>query len=70
MHNLSVESFSDLVGKLYQGPRETIPWATFLNQLNVQMRSKYVTFMLRPPSHLDVGLMINTTGSTAQITSS
>ncbi|EKT4466707.1 helix-turn-helix transcriptional regulator [Pseudomonas putida] len=70
MHNLSVELFSDLVGKLYQGPRETIPWATFLNQLNVQMRSKYVTFMLRPPSHLDVGLMINTTGSTAEITSS
>jgi len=70
MHDLSLELFSELVGKLYQGPREDIPWATFLNQLNVQMRSKYVTFMLRPPSHLDPGLMINSTGSTAEIVSS
>lgn len=70
MQNLSVELFSELVGKLYQGPREDIPWAGFLNQLNVQMNSKYVTFMLRPPSHLDPGLMINTTGTTAEFLSS
>lgn len=70
MHNLSLELFSELVGKLYQGPREHIPWASFLNHLNVQINSKYVTFMLRPPSHLDPGLMINTTGSTAEITRS
>jgi len=67
---LSLDTFSDLIGNLYQGPLETIPWATFLNQLNVHLHSKYVTFILRPPSaHVD-GLMVNTTGTSTEATAS
>ncbi|KJK14663.1 helix-turn-helix transcriptional regulator [Pseudomonas sp. 2(2015)] len=67
---LTLESFSDLLGHLYQGPMENIPWVTFLNQLNLQLQSKYVTFILRPPSaHVD-GLMVNTTGSSSETTAS
>lgn len=68
--NLSLETFSELIGNLYQGPLENIPWATFLNQLNLYLESKYVTFILRPPSaHVD-GLMVNTTGTSTEATSS
>ncbi|UVJ44642.1 LuxR C-terminal-related transcriptional regulator [Pseudomonas sp. LS1212] len=68
--SLSLETFSELVGNLYQGPLENVPWATFLNQLNVHLDSKYVTFILRPPSaHVD-GLMVNTTGTSTEATAS
>ncbi|PPA00939.1 helix-turn-helix transcriptional regulator [Pseudomonas sp. MWU12-2312b] len=68
--DLSLDTFSELLGNLYQGPLETIPWATFLNQLNVHLQSKYVTFILRPPSaHVD-GLMVNTTGTSTEATAS
>ncbi|WP_433769880.1 helix-turn-helix transcriptional regulator [Pseudomonas putida] len=68
--SLCLDTFSDLIGNLYQGPLETIPWATFLNQLNVYLQSKYVTFILRPPSaHVD-GLMVNTTGTSTEATAS
>ncbi|EJM31258.1 MULTISPECIES: helix-turn-helix transcriptional regulator [Pseudomonas] len=68
--SLSLDTFSDLIGNLYQGPLETIPWATFLNQLNVYLKSKYVTFILRPPStHVD-GLMVNTTGTSTEAVAS
>lgn len=68
--SLCLDTFSDLIGNLYQGPLETIPWATFLNQLNVYLHSKYVTFILRPPSaHVD-GLMVNTTGTSTEATAS
>ncbi|MDD0972545.1 helix-turn-helix transcriptional regulator [Pseudomonas fontis] len=68
--SLSLDSFSELVGQLYQGPLENIPWVTFLNQLNLHLCSKYVTFILRPPSaHVD-GLMVNTTGSSTETTAS
>ena len=67
---LTLESFSELLGHLYQGPLENTPWDTFLNQLNLHLRSKYVTFILRPPSaHVD-GLMVNTTGSSSETTAS
>ena len=50
MQSLSLETFSEFVGNLYQGPLENIPWTTFLNRLNVYLQSKFVTFILRPPS--------------------
>ena len=70
MQSLSLAKFSELVGNLYQGPLENIPWTTFLNQLNVHLHSKFVTFILRPPSQHDTGLMINTTGSSTETTAS
>ncbi|WP_137885809.1 helix-turn-helix transcriptional regulator [Pseudomonas sp. 2FE] len=69
-HTLSLETFSEMLGNLYQGPLENIPWATFLNQLNLYLDSKYVTFILRPPSAQVDGLMVNTTGTSAEATAS
>jgi DNA-binding CsgD family transcriptional regulator/PAS domain-containing protein len=67
---LSLEEFSGLLGSLYQGPLESIPWSTFLDQLKCSMRAKHATLTLRPPSqHVD-GLSINTAGSSAAMSAS
>ena len=34
---LSLEEFSGMLGSLYQGPLENIPWSTFLDQLKCSM---------------------------------
>ncbi|BBH45471.1 hypothetical protein KU43P_19480 [Pseudomonas sp. KU43P] len=70
MQSLSLEDFSELVGQLYQGPMENIPWVTFLNQLNRLLDSKYVTFILRPPSSQVDGLMVSTNGTSSEATNS
>ena len=70
MQTLSFEDFSELVGQLYEGPLESIPWVTFLNQLNSLLHSKYVTFILRPPSTQVDGLMVSTTGTSSDATAS
>ncbi|BBT15306.1 LuxR family transcriptional regulator [Pseudomonas sp. SLBN-26] len=67
---LTLDAFSGMLGDLYQGPLEDIPWATFLNQLNRYLRSKHVTFILRPPSEHTEGLIVNTTGSSSEVTAS
>lgn len=70
MQSLTLEDFSELVGQLYQGPMENIPWVTFLNQLNRLLDSKYVTFILRPPSSQVDGLMVSTNGTSSEATNS
>lgn len=70
MQSLSLDDFSELVGQLYQGPLENIPWATFLNQLNSLLTSKYVTFILRPPSAQVDGLMVSTNGTSSDAVAS
>lgn len=70
MQTLSFEDFSELVGQLYEGPLESIPWVTFLNQLNGLLHSKHVTFILRPPSTQVDGLMVSTNGTSSEATTS
>jgi len=70
MQTLSFDAFSELVGQLYEGPMENIPWVTFLNQLNGLLHSKYVTFILRPPSTQVDGLMVSTNGTSSDATAS
>jgi DNA-binding CsgD family transcriptional regulator/PAS domain-containing protein len=65
---LNLGLFSEALGNLYQGPLEPIPWSTFLNQLNHLLQSKFVTFILRPPSSSVDGLMVNATGVCAETT--
>jgi hypothetical protein len=69
-HPLELEAFSTTLGNLYQGPLESVPWMSFLNELNRLLDSKFVTFILRPPSSSADGLMVNTTGTTAEATAS
>ncbi|MBF8720120.1 helix-turn-helix transcriptional regulator [Pseudomonas guariconensis] len=70
MQSLTLEDFSELVGQLYQGPLENIPWVTFLTQLNSLLHSKHVTFILRPPSSQVDGLMVSTNGTSTEATTS
>lgn len=69
-HSLTLEQFSGMLGNLYQGPLEPTPWQSFLSQLNQFLDSKYVTFILRPPSDDSDGLMVNTNGSSAEVVAS
>ncbi|MFV3308402.1 helix-turn-helix transcriptional regulator [Pseudomonas sp. NY15181] len=69
-HTLSLDQFSGMLGNLYQGPLEPTPWQSFLNQLNQFLDAKYVTFILRPPSDENEGLMVNANGSSAEIVAS
>jgi DNA-binding CsgD family transcriptional regulator len=69
-HPIPFDTFSEMLGNLYQGPLENVPWSTFLGQLNQRLASKYVTFILRPPSSSVDGLMVNTNGTSAEATAS
>lgn len=68
--SLTLEHFSEILGHLYQGPIESVPWNTFLDGLKNLLVSKYATFILRPPSHLVDGLTISTAGSSQEVTAS
>ena len=69
-HRLTLDEFSGMLGNLYQGPLEDIPWGTFLDQLKDCLNAKYATFILRPPSQQVDGLSISTSGSSAAVTAS
>ncbi|MGQ7957769.1 helix-turn-helix transcriptional regulator [Pseudomonas sp. SP16.1] len=66
---LSLDQFSDMLGTLYQGPLENVPWTSFLDQLKNALNSKYATFILRAPSQQVDGLSISTSGSSEAVTS-
>lgn len=68
--SLSLEHFGEMLGHLYQGPLESVPWNTFLDSLKDLLSSKYATFILRPPSQYVDGLSISTAGSSMEVTSS
>ena len=59
---LSLSEFSELVGAIYQGPLEPVPWKKALDLLRRHLRANYVTLMLRPPSHDREALMVNAAG--------
>jgi len=67
---LTFNQFSEMLDTLYQGPLENIPWTTFLDQLKNALKSKYATFILRPPSQQVDGLSISTSGSSEAVTAS
>ncbi|GAA4883809.1 helix-turn-helix transcriptional regulator [Ferrimonas pelagia] len=57
---IGIDSFSGLIGTLYQGLEDDIPWKQFLRQLQDTMGAKFATFILRPPSHELDGLILST----------
>jgi DNA-binding CsgD family transcriptional regulator len=59
---LSLSQFSELVGAIYQGPLEPVPWKNALDLLRLHLRANYVTLMLRPPSPDREALMVNAAG--------
>lgn len=57
--NLPLETFSEMVGAIYDGLLEPVPWKKILNQMRSELGANYVTLILRSPRPGDHGLMVN-----------
>ncbi|MFC3106556.1 helix-turn-helix transcriptional regulator [Undibacterium arcticum] len=56
--NFPLETFSELVGAIYDGLLETIPWQKILGRMRSELGANYVTLILRSPRPGDQGLMV------------
>jgi DNA-binding CsgD family transcriptional regulator len=56
---LSPADFSSLLGQIYQGPMEQVPWGNALEQIRRHLRANYATLILRSPAADRAGLMVN-----------
>ncbi len=63
---IDVEGLDRLLGAIYDGPTESPPWNTALQQMRDTLGAAHVTLMLRPPSSESHGVMINTGKVTSQ----
>lgn len=61
--------FSELIGTIYQGALEEVPWQTFLATFRELMGAHLVTLLLRPPTAEGHGLMLHDGGSISAIDS-
>jgi DNA-binding CsgD family transcriptional regulator len=59
-------SIDDLLGSIYEGPLETVPWRSFVELFYEAMDALLAALILRPPSEGDRGLLISEMGSVAQ----
>lgn len=55
---LSFERFSALLGAIYQGPLESVPWAGALVMLREILRANWATLILRPASADQPALLV------------
>jgi DNA-binding CsgD family transcriptional regulator/PAS domain-containing protein len=56
---VSLSAFSTLLGNIYQGPMEQVPWGRALEQIRRQLDANYATLILRSPATDRPGLMVN-----------
>lgn len=68
--HIGYERLDRLMGAIYEGPMESPPWTTALQQLRDVLEASHVTLMLRPPSSESQGVMINTGKVNQQATES
>jgi DNA-binding CsgD family transcriptional regulator/PAS domain-containing protein len=47
---LSQDQFSELVGQIYEGPLEDVPWASAMRMMRQYLDANWVTLILRPAS--------------------
>ena len=57
--HLTVRQASDLIGTIYQGMVENIPWSGFLWQMRGMLAANWVTMILRPPTENSQARIIN-----------
>jgi DNA-binding CsgD family transcriptional regulator len=55
---LSFDRFSGLIGAIYQGPLESIPWGGALAMLREIMQANWATLILRPASAEQLALIV------------
>ncbi|UVJ46016.1 helix-turn-helix transcriptional regulator [Pseudomonas sp. LS1212] len=56
---LDPAGLSDFLGRIYQGPKETIPWSGFLETARQKLDATFVTLVLRNPASERPGLIVN-----------
>ncbi len=57
---LSFDQFSELVGLIYEGPLEEVPWGSALQMLRQQLGANWVTMILRPASAGQPAILVRT----------
>ncbi|MFC3106612.1 helix-turn-helix transcriptional regulator [Undibacterium arcticum] len=57
--SLPLDEFSDLIGLIYEGPLEPVPWQQSLNLIRERLHANHVTLILRSSTPEDPGLYIN-----------
>jgi hypothetical protein len=48
--NIPAQDLSTLIGLIYEGPLETVPWAASLRRLIHHLNASWVVLVLRPAS--------------------
>ena len=61
-----LETYSELVGAVYDGLLESIPWQKCMLRMRTEFAANYVTMILRSPRAGDHGLMINVGDTTTE----
>lgn len=55
---LSFDQFSELVGQIYEGPLEDVPWASAMRQIRQHLDANWVTLILRPASTTQQAILV------------
>lgn len=55
---MSFDQFSDLVGQIYEGPLEDVPWASAMRLVRQYLDANWVTLILRPASISQQALLV------------
>ncbi|MGE8365920.1 helix-turn-helix transcriptional regulator [Cupriavidus basilensis] len=57
--SFSVDDLSALLGKIYRGAMEDVPWSKALELIRTRLRANYATLILRSPAIDRTGLMVH-----------
>jgi DNA-binding CsgD family transcriptional regulator len=63
---LSLDGFSRLVERIYQGPLESPPWKGFLEELRGHLSASYATLVLKPAAPERASVMVTAGPTTVQ----
>ncbi|HSW20853.1 MAG TPA: helix-turn-helix transcriptional regulator [Ramlibacter sp.] len=63
---LSPDELSHLIGLVYEGPLEAVPWNSCLSALRERLQANHVTLILRSSTRQDPGLYINAGNATTE----
>lgn len=56
---LDLDQFDEIVGLIYEGPLEDVPWSQSLHWLRDKLGANHVTLIVRPPTSEATGLLID-----------
>lgn len=60
---MGLDEFDEIVGLIYKGPLEEVPWSQSLHWLREKLEANHVTLIIRPPTSEASGLLIDSGNS-------